>query len=85
MNTCSSRPGVFSIILTTVGLVTVLSSSANAQARVPGRIGIVVDERLSVLRASPDLSGKLLRRVGRGRTVSITGQNRSRDGVLFTQ
>jgi hypothetical protein len=35
------------------------------------------------LRASPELSGKLVRRIGRGRAVSITGQNRSRDGVLF--
>ena len=43
----------------------------------------MVDERLSVLRASPDLNAKLLRRIGRGRTVSITGQNRSRDGVRF--
>lgn len=84
MNTCSSHPRVPSIILTTVSLVAVLCTSANAQARVSGRgIGIVVDERLSVLRASPDLSGKLLRRIGRGRAVSITGQNRSRDGVLF--
>lgn len=84
MNTCSSHPRISSIILTTVGLVTVLCTSANAQGRVPGqRMAIVVDERLSVLRDSPDLSGKLLRRIGRGRAVSITGQNRSRDGVLF--
>jgi hypothetical protein len=82
MITCSSRPKIFSIILPTFTLVTVLSASVNAQSRVPGR-GIVVDERLSVLRASPDLSGKLLRRIGRGRAVKVTGQNRSRDGVLF--
>lgn len=83
MNTCSSHPRVSSIILA-VSLVNVFYTSANAQGRAPGRhVGIVVDERLSVLRASPDLSGKLLRRLGRGRTVSITGQNRSRDGVLF--
>ena len=84
MNTCSSHPRVSWIILIIVGLVAVLCTSANAQGRVSGRrIGIVVDERLSVLRDSPDLSGKLLRRIGRGRAVSITGQNRSRDGVLF--
>ena len=82
MNTCSSQPRVSSIILITVSLVAVLS--ANAQGRVPGRsVGLVVDERLSVLRASPHLSGKLLRRLGRGRAVSITGQNRSPDGILF--
>ncbi len=84
MNTCSPHPTVSSIILTTVGLVAVLCTSANAKGRVLGqRMAIVVDERLSVLRDSPDLSGKLLRRIGRGRAVSITGQNRSRDGVLF--
>lgn len=85
MITCSSRPRVFSlIILTTVSLVAVLSTAANSQSRIPGRrIGIVVDERLSVLRASPDLSGKLLRRVGRGRSVRITGQIRRSEGVVF--
>ncbi|HYN25841.1 MAG TPA: hypothetical protein VES69_12440 [Pyrinomonadaceae bacterium] len=84
MNTCSSHLRVSWIILTTVGLVAVLCTSANAQGRVPGRrVAIVVDERLSVLRDSPDLSGKLLRRIGRGRAVSITRQNRSRDGVIF--
>jgi len=84
MNTCSSHSRVSSIILTTVSLAAVLCTSANAQGRVPGRrMGIVVDERLSVLRASPDLYGRLLRRIGRGRTVSITGQNRSREGILF--
>ncbi|MBA3356074.1 MAG: hypothetical protein H0U18_09085, partial [Pyrinomonadaceae bacterium] len=84
---CSSHPRISSIILTTVSLVSVLSTSANAQRRVSGRgigtVGIVVDERLSVLRVSPDLSGKFLRRIGRGRAVSIIGQNRSRDGILF--
>ncbi len=83
MITCSSRPRFFSIANIAVVLVIVLSTSAHAQRRFSGRLGIVVDERLSVLRASPDLSGKLLRRIGRGRTVSIVGQHRSRDGVLF--
>jgi hypothetical protein len=83
MITCSSRPGVFSIILTTVSLVAVISTWANAQGRFPGRIGIVVDERLSVLRDSPNLSGKLLRRVGRGRVVNVARQNRSSDGIIF--
>jgi hypothetical protein len=84
MNTCSSPSRVPLVILITVGLSVVLSTPANPQGRVPGRrIGIVVDERLSVLRASPDLSGKLLRRIGRGRLVGITGQGRSRDGIGF--
>lgn len=84
MNPCSSHTRVISIILTIVSLVALVFTSVNAQGRVSGRrIGIVVDERLSVLRASPDLNGKLLRRIGRGRAVTITGQNRSRDGIFF--
>lgn len=50
-----------------------------------GRIAIVVDERLSVLRATPDLSGKLLRRVGRGKLVAVRRERRSSDGILFYQ
>lgn len=84
MNPCSSHHRVHSSILITVSLVAVLYTPANAQGRVSGhRVGIVVDERLSVLRASPDFSGKFLRRIGRGRTIYITGQRLSRDGLVF--
>jgi len=83
MNTRSSHPRVSSLILITVSLVAFLDTSADAQRRGPGRIGIVVDERLSVLRASPDLSGKLLRRIGRGRSVGVIGGSRNRDGIVF--
>ena len=41
-----------------------------AQQRKPpagGRLAIVVDERLAALRATPQLSGKLVRRLSRGR------------------
>jgi hypothetical protein len=48
-----------------------------------GRIAVVVDERLSALRASPELSGKLVRRIGRGTFVAVKGERRSRDGVSF--
>lgn len=81
MNTSSSLSQV-SLILITFSLLIVLHTP-NAHGRVSRRVGIVVDERLAVLRASPDLSGKLLRRIGRGRTVVINGQNRSRDGIVF--
>jgi len=48
-----------------------------------GRLAIVVDERLSALRLTPELSGRLLRRVGRGGLVAIRGEKRSREGVVF--
>src|SRR5262245_21026132 len=56
-----------------------------AQQKQPkgGRVAVVVDERLSALRATPELSGKLIRRVGRGRFVAIRGVKKTTDGTVF--
>lgn len=51
--------------------------------RLPSRSGIVVDERLAVLRAGPQFSAVFLRRVGRGRVVAILDTKRSSEGVVF--
>lgn len=61
------------------------STSAYAIKRAPagGRVAIVVDERLSALRLTPSLSGKLLRRIGRGGLVAVRGEKRSLEGVVF--
>jgi hypothetical protein len=48
-----------------------------------GRVAVVVDESLSALRATPQLSGKLVRRVGRGKLVSIRAARSSQDGIVF--
>lgn len=72
--------------LLSVCLVTLfLPATAFAKRRAPagGRVAVVVDERLSALRATPELSGILLRRMGRGALVAIRGEKRSRDGVVF--
>src|SRR5215831_16301848 len=55
--------------------------------RIPpgGHLAVVTDERLAALRSMPDLSARLLRRVGRGRLVSIRGSSRSQGGLLFHQ
>ena len=49
------------------------------------RKAIVVDERLAALRASPQLTGKLVRRLGRGRVVAIKSMKTSSEGVTFFQ
>ena len=56
-----------------------------ARKRLPtgGRVAIVVDERLSALRTTPELTGTLVRRVNRGGLVAIIGAKTSRDGVVF--
>lgn len=49
-----------------------------------GRVAVVVDERLAVLREEPELGARLVQRLGRGRLVAVTGTTRrSRDGVSF--
>lgn len=55
--------------------------------RVPpgGHLAIVADERLAALRNSPDPAARLIRRLGRGRFVSIRGASRTRDGLTFYQ
>lgn len=62
-----------------------LDMTAIGKRRPPpgGRVGIVVDERLSALRTMPEFSGRLLRRIGRGGLVAIRGEKRNRDGVVF--
>ena len=56
------------------------------QARKPpagGRVGIVVDERLAALRATPQLNGRLMRRLGRGRMVAVRAMRNSAEGITF--
>ena len=67
--------------------LTLLSScSILAQQRKPpadGRLAIVVDERLAALRGTPQLSGRLVRRLSRGRLVAIRSMKTSADGISF--
>ena len=48
-----------------------------------GRLAVVVDERLAALRSTPQLSGKLVRRLGRGKLVAIRTARTSQDGIVF--
>jgi hypothetical protein len=64
-------------------LNTQLISAQKPKAPPGGRIAIVVDERLSALRATPDLRASLVRRLGRGRLVAIKSVKTSRDGIVF--
>jgi hypothetical protein len=65
--------------------VFLLPATAVGKRRPPpgGRIAVVADERLSALRATPALTGKLLRRIGRGSLVAIKSDKRSAEGILF--
>lgn len=78
------RPRKFSRVFLCVLLV-FLPAATFAKRRAPagGRVAVVVDERLSALRATPELTGVLLRRMSRGALVAIRGVKRNRDGVVF--
>ena len=72
------------VILSVAFNLNFIHASAQKQKTPPGgRIGVVVDERLSVLRATPDLRGKLIRRIARGRLVAIRKRKVNQDGVAF--
>src|SRR5829696_9196338 len=70
--------------LTLCVIFLILSNSLSAQTRKPptgGRLAIVVDERLAAIRATPQLTGKLVRRLSRGRMVAVRSYKLSSDGV----
>jgi hypothetical protein len=67
-------------------LIIFLSSYSFAQSKklpAGGRLAIVVDERLAALRMTPSLTGRLVRRLGRGRFVAIRSTKMSADGITF--
>lgn len=60
-------------------------TSIAQQRKVPvgGRLAVVVDERLAAVRATPQLNGKLVRRLARGRMVAIRSSKPGPDGIVF--
>src|SRR6185295_434385 len=66
-------------------LIFFLQLTGFAQKKPPsgGRLAVVVDERLAALRATPQLNGKLVRRLSRGRLVAIRSFKTSADGITF--
>ena len=56
-----------------------------AQKKPPagGRLAVVVDERLAALRATPQLNGRLVRRLSRGRLLAVRSSKTSTDGITF--
>jgi len=68
-----------------LGLAALAPTVTAQKRRVPpgGHLAVVADERLAALRSLPDPSARLLRRLSRGRFVSVRGSSHSRDGLLF--
>ena len=66
-------------------LILFAANTIFAQRKPPagGRLAIVVDERLAALRATPQLTGRLVRRLGRGRMVAVRSTKTGADGITF--
>ncbi len=61
-----------------------VSTFAQKVRRPPGgHLAVVADERLAALRSVPEPQARLLRRLSRGRLVSIRGASRNRDGLVY--
>ena len=71
--------------ITALAVLMLLPANAFAKKRVPpgGRVAVVVDERLSALRTTPELTAHLVERLSRGHLVSIRGERITADGVKF--
>jgi hypothetical protein len=66
-------------------LLCFVSSTVAQKRRVPpgSHLAVVADERLAALRSVPEPTARLLRRLNRGRLVSIRGTSRNREGLIF--
>jgi hypothetical protein len=84
-NSRGSRPWRLPFVITI--LLSLVAVAQAQRARIPpgGHLAVVADERLAALRSAPDPSARLLRRLSRGRFVSIRSSSRSRDGLRFYQ
>jgi len=73
------------IIALSLALVATLTASAQSRRNVfvPGQRAVVFDERLSALRAQPDVKAPLEQRLRRGRRVGVLGSATNKDGAKF--
>lgn len=78
-------PHMRAIVVLVVFAAIAPSAFAQKKKRAPpgGNIGVVADERLAALRAAPSLSARLIRRLTRGRLVSVRATKRNYEGVSF--
>ena len=80
LNFCFQRIAAAAFVL----LLTTSHAEAQRKRRPPagGASAVVVDERLAALRDAPGPSANLIRRLGRGRVVAVTGE-RASGGLLY--
>lgn len=68
--------------LAAIGAITA-TAQPERKIFLPGQRAVVFDERLSALRARPEVKAPLKQRMRRGRRVGVLGANTAKDGVKF--
>jgi hypothetical protein len=90
--TLQSLTGIYPLnshirLIAAIALAAAAAMTATAQSArkvfVPGQRAVVFDERLSALRARPDVKAPLKQRMRRGRRVGILGAATAGDGARF--
>src|SRR5262249_57555613 len=73
------------IIAFALAAVAAITATAQSERKVflPGQRAVVFDERLSALRARPDVKAPLKQRMRRGRRLGILGAATAGDGAKF--
>lgn len=85
LSTSARRNAAAACVLFTLTFLLPAASHAQRRRRAPtgGSAAVVVDERLSALRDAPRLTASLVRRLGRGSFVAVTGERASAEGLTF--
>jgi len=73
------------IIAFAFAAVAAITATAQSERKIflPGQRAVIFDERLSALRARPDVKAPLKQRMRRGRRVGVLGANTAKDGAKF--
>ena len=80
---CTSHTAVAAIVLFAATAFTTFAQKKHVPPG--GNIAVIADERLAALRVAPSFSARLIRRLGRGRFVSVRTTHRNQEGISFSR
>jgi hypothetical protein len=79
----SSQICLIAAVALVMGAAITTTAQSERKVFLPGGRGVIFDERLSALRAQPDVKAPLKQRMRRGRRVGILGAAVAKDGARF--
>ncbi len=76
------NPHKLTLVLVVFLLFSTISQAQRRRVPPGGRLAVVIDERLAAVRATPQLDGRLVRRLSRGRVVGVRSPRRTTEGIF---